>query len=366
MKTRMLPVAILIFLFNTTLRAQDTIGLAEPPEVYYHNKWVDTTVAPLVGIKQCGTGNCAEMGKGLDAGKGISVYGIAAVALTIYDNAIDVDDPVWMFSLDEIYDTSLSNTGEYYRLYKKTSSDTADTVVMDIIAEARMNVLDSNVVGYFDRGMFGYYNPEYERRYLPIRGAYFEEPIEVTDSFFVGMTQYRTLHYQDINEHLWRFRGIRILFMDILNSSGTYIDEIVFRHWVNYQDTSDFWGNEEIGPWQISHSAINKEYLLIFPLLGPRPMYASPLVSGGNMDAPVVTVDDFVSVSPNPATGMATVKSSFGINAVELYDLGGALLLSQAASGLTHTLDLRPYAAGVYILKVRTPNGTATKKIVKQ
>jgi hypothetical protein len=112
---------------------------------------------------------------------------------------------------------------------------------------------------------------------------------------------------------------------------------------------------------------MNSKYQLIFPLLDRLPTYASPLVTGGGMaGAPVVTMESFVSVSPNPTTGMATVTSCFGLSGVELYDLGGALLLSQAASGLSYTLDLRPYAAGVYILKVRTPSGTVTKKIVRQ
>ena len=82
--------------------------------------------------------------------------------------------------------------------------------------------------------------------------------------------------------------------------------------------------------------------------------------------APVVTMESFVSVAPNPATETATVTSSFELSGVELYDLGGVLLLSQPASGLSHTLDLRPYPAGTYILKARTPNGTASKKIILQ
>lgn len=45
----------------------------------------------------------------------------------------------------------------------------------------------------------------------------------------------------------------------------------------------------------------------------------------------------------------ATVTSSFGLLGVELYNLGGALLLSQSASGLSHTLDLRPYPSGEYV-----------------
>jgi hypothetical protein len=326
--------------------------LAEPPEVYYHNNWVDTTDG--IYANMYGGGACDEIGKGLIIDKGaLQIYGVAAVAITYNDLAIDITDPYWM--IPAIYDTSMENMHEYYRLYKKIDTDTLDTVIMDMIAEAKMDIFDSNVVGYFD--MKGLYDSNYAKRYLPIRAAYFDEPVEVSDTFFVVMTQYHSNSYKDEYGQIWNHHGAPIDYISISSFNWHNINEINILHynWLTQR-------------WQIWYTPNqNNNYLLIFPLLDRLPTYASPLVTGGGMAwAPVVTMESFVSVSPNPTTGMATVTSCFGLSGVELYDLGGALLLSQAASGLSYTLDLRPYAAGVYILKVRTPSGTVTKKIVRQ
>jgi hypothetical protein len=306
----------------------------------------------LIGVPGC------SIAVAVSPNKGMWIYGIAAPVWNYKESCSDsLLYEIWHHPESAHYgvsptDTTYDDCFEFFQFYKKTASygNHFDTVEFSVLEQGMVHVLDSNIIGYFDCGDV----PWTSRRYVPIRAIYFEHPIYVSDTFYIGMT-----NYNEVTNRTWPFSMLVYRFPEPQTSP---------QHSYWKMDCS---GNR----WLANHSNWTPlfpftyyiDYFYIFPLVDSVPMYPSPLVTGGGMaGAPVVTVDDFVSVSPNPATGMATVKSSFGINAVELYDLGGALLLSQAASGLCHTLDLRPYAAGVYILKVRTLNGTATKKIVKQ
>ena len=88
----------------------------------------------------------------------------------------------------------------------------------------------------------------------------------------------------------------------------------------------------------------------------------------GNPDDSVAVhspVEQFTYVAPNPAAGMVTVASSFRLERVELYSLKGTLVTAADAEGeLALTLDVSRIPAGVYMLRVHTPAGTAIKRLV--
>ncbi len=72
----------------------------------------------------------------------------------------------------------------------------------------------------------------------------------------------------------------------------------------------------------------------------------------------------YTAVSPNPATGRATVTSSFGLTQIEAFDEQGRLVQTLPATGLKATLDVSSWPRGTYLLRIHTPLGTATKKLV--
>ena len=87
---------------------------------------------------------------------------------------------------------------------------------------------------------------------------------------------------------------------------------------------------------------------------------------GGTDPIRIETVADrYTYLMPNPAGETVTVASSFRIDEVELYDLNGKLLARQKVDGLQTALDISALAAGTYIVRVTTNNGTAYKKLVK-
>ncbi|MBR0169630.1 MAG: T9SS type A sorting domain-containing protein, partial [Bacteroidales bacterium] len=72
----------------------------------------------------------------------------------------------------------------------------------------------------------------------------------------------------------------------------------------------------------------------------------------------------YVSVSPNPATGSAEVLSSFGLSRVEVFNAAGRKVMDLKAEGLKATLDVSKLPSGAYLLRIHTPQGMTTKKLV--
>ena len=66
-----------------------------------------------------------------------------------------------------------------------------------------------------------------------------------------------------------------------------------------------------------------------------------------------------ITLSPNPATQTVTVESPLPMTLLEAYDEKGALMTSTA----TPTLDVSRWPTGVYLLRIYTPQGVATKKL---
>lgn len=74
--------------------------------------------------------------------------------------------------------------------------------------------------------------------------------------------------------------------------------------------------------------------------------------------------DSYTYIQPNPATDAVTIISSFSINSVELYKSDGTLLLSQPVNAISATIDIRGIPKGLYIIRITTPAGTSTKRLV--
>ena len=69
---------------------------------------------------------------------------------------------------------------------------------------------------------------------------------------------------------------------------------------------------------------------------------------------------------PNPAHDIVTVELSSAPASCQivLLDAAGRQLLSRSASGTTCQLSLRSLPAGVYLLRVATPDGIATRRLL--
>ena len=78
------------------------------------------------------------------------------------------------------------------------------------------------------------------------------------------------------------------------------------------------------------------------------------------------TLDNSVTVYPNPTTGVVQIKNEeWRMENVEVYDAYGKLLQTMSVFDHTVNIDLSSYAKGTYFVRVTTERGVVTKRVVK-
>ena len=73
--------------------------------------------------------------------------------------------------------------------------------------------------------------------------------------------------------------------------------------------------------------------------------------------------DSSISIHPNPAKEILNISASSAIDQVEIYSISGQLVYSSQANNQNLTINTSDYAQGLYIVKIYTEEGFATKKI---
>src|SRR5574344_1482146 len=80
---------------------------------------------------------------------------------------------------------------------------------------------------------------------------------------------------------------------------------------------------------------------------------------------PNVMVERYSQIYPNPAQNEITVACSFAMESIELYNQEGQKVLSrQANKAHTIAIDVSTLAKGIYLCKIKTAKGCATKKVI--
>jgi hypothetical protein len=71
-----------------------------------------------------------------------------------------------------------------------------------------------------------------------------------------------------------------------------------------------------------------------------------------------------VTIAPNPTTNFITINTEATINTIQVIDLLGKIVLTDASG--SHTVDLSSLNAGVYITEVTTTDGVFQNRVVKK
>lgn len=80
-----------------------------------------------------------------------------------------------------------------------------------------------------------------------------------------------------------------------------------------------------------------------------------------------LTINNAITLLPNPTNDIVTINSKFDIQQVEIINLAGQVLLQENVNDKIHQLQLQSFAEGIYFVRVRYFNGlSAIKKIVRQ
>ena len=79
-----------------------------------------------------------------------------------------------------------------------------------------------------------------------------------------------------------------------------------------------------------------------------------------------VISESYVSIYPNPTTGMISIQTAQSNVTIELTDISGHLLMSREAEANTSTeFSLANFDSGVYLVRVSTPAGVKVNKVIK-
>lgn len=329
----------------TALMAQNTLHMRVPPSKYYVDQWpsrydtIDTLVCNFeFRVESHGIFHEAYKMFTVDS---LTIYGVAA--------ALEMEELGYWYHPDSYQDTALKNIYDYLCIYE------AETNYLRPIREVMINMGIDTVSYYWDFDAYQSPSHYFSWHAFPVYERYFDAPVTVTDSFYIGRKFCAHRHADgfvattppidliELNDHLSDDQPFMPqCFFGSTNAVHPY--DSTFGVWI--YDVRNMGGNN------------NTNFIpLLFPILTPDSTTISDTTGIRNI------AEKYTSVSPNPASERVKVVSSFAMSRIEAYDASGRMTYSNAASGNISTINVKEWPNGIYILKIYTPAGIATKKI---
>lgn len=343
---------VILMVSAVALQAQDTVYSYNIPDKYfvYKNWWNEVDTLP--GKFAMGTtGPCPESTFAMfnNVDDTLTVYGIAA---SIHP-AID-DFPTYTGGQD--FSADRAKVKLFMRLYE-CGTESPRGLPYQIGPDLTICFADSPDY-YFSitRPAPSYAINSTLNDPIPVYERYFDEPILVTDSFFVGITMIPDYNVASPNHPEFN------LFDMILEAYVTNI--YIYDYDAMYAFVSDTcrWARKVLIPQQ-------GDYFL-YPIITPNPDTTGGTDTIGGGDTLGVygadATDRLLRVTPNPATDEVRLTSSLEMQRVEVIDANGRRMHDSPAHGHETTLDLRGWPAGSYVVRVYTPAGLAAKKLIVQ
>ena len=336
-------------LMGTAATAQDTISADRPKDSYFYNNWF--VGESLIGGPMMWTaGSFVENAYSFIAQDTLQIKGIA-VSLSLEEG-----------TGESYLDTTLDNVYRYVRLY------VPDGDSLRMLAEQRIDLPDTLPTYCLALKKKDMSNPDSLLAPILVYECFFDQPIAVTDTFFLSFDYESFYNYYDTTINRWTQNQKYAVGINSYSDSPVSLTVPVTVA-LRRSPTS-------IRPGQ-------NKWLFRNPSWSPGPipfLYAiieMDTTGGGTGDSTAVGGDTltvlqsdmmarYVSVQPNPAVKEARVLSSFGLTRIEAYDDRGRLVLAREASGLEATLDVAAWPRGTYLLRIATPMGAVTKKLIVQ
>lgn len=349
MKKTMFLVALAV-MFGGQVKAQDTLYRDTPLSNYYWTYWPDTTNMGFARyLYECSL----ITAKRYITEDTLTVYGIAASMVTFrYNEFPGYPTPDWMkdtaeYLLQHYKDTSTKHTEESLLLYQYSGNASSR---MQLIGDSLpVHAIDTPVSYYLQTDIFEgiYRGDSCFRGALPVYERYFTVPQVVHDTFYTGFTHNCYGFGSDSIQWVPKHPEVNMI---------AFGEPEVYTPAESQVATYRLYHPSGTPLWEY-HNNSDAVYF-IFPILTPKPV-EEPV---GVFRMP--EWERYVSLSPNPAQERVEVFSSFGMSSIEVYDGGGRKVHEQQASGYKAILDVHGWAAGTYLLRIATPMGTTTKKLL--
>ena len=328
--------------FGATVMAQDTIATDTLKGSYFHNRWVDKDTLMLSKTAML-SGQFSEVAYAYHTDDTMKVYGVA-ISSSLDSNF----NNTWL-------DTTLDKVYRTVRLYVPEGDS------LRMLAERQFYIKDAEVAYYMAMNKRDLFMPDSTLKPFPVYELFFDSPVAVKDTFYIGFNFETNCRYHDPT--LGR----------VFNYKYTMTLNGLLPAWVaGRRDTvtiaqrrTEESPNYDQGTWLIRTRIAPQTIVFLYAITEPDDGTGG---GSGSDTTLTITASDaaarYVSVQPNPAVDEARVLSSLGLRGIEAYNAGGQKVYEGKAEGLEAVIDVKGWPRGAYLLRIQTPMGTVTKKLL--
>ena len=329
--------------FGVTVMAQDTIATDTLKSSYFHNRWVDQDTLMLSQTAML-SGQFSEVAYAYHTDDTMKVYGVA-ISSSLDSNF----NNTWL-------DTTLDKVYRTVRLYVPEGDS------LRMLAERQFYIKDAEVAYYMAMNKRDMRRPDSTLKPFPVYELFFDNPVAVKDTFYIGFN-FET-NYKYLDPTLGRVYNYKYT-MTLNGLEQAWVTGRRDTVTIAQRRTEESLYYDQ-GTWLIRTRIAPQTMYFLYAITEP-----GDGTSGGGSGSDTtltITASDaaarYVSVQPNPAVDEARVLSSLGMERIEAYNAGGQKVYEGKAEGLEATLDVKGWPRGTYLLRITTPLGTVTKKLL--
>lgn len=350
MKKQILFFSLILYL-SMVAKAQSAIY--KPLDTYFYNHWTADTCQSYESYSQLYSLQMepvryAHFKRIIVDKESITVYGVVFCA--IVDTGIYYSNHLMQYSSGVNVAYPMTDSA-YLHVQMRRYANGA----MPLLAEKTVHPLDS-IPRYYLR----HPHPNSTVN-MPIYEAYFPESMTVSeDTIYVGYFIPKpegpfVFHQGLLNFHTWPIstaclRPIYSISVGDVDSSswGDYL----------FMDTigGDWISSDLFSPFGGGFNDLFDTYL--FPIIAPYSPYTPPQGVAENRE------EVKVLLSPNPASQVTGVSASSVIERLEVYNAAGEKVYESQPRQVLALLEVSQWPSGVYLLRIHTPQGETTKKLV--
>ena len=329
--------------FGVTVMAQDTIATDTLKSSYFHNRWFDQDTL-LLSQNGYVSFHFSELAFAYHTDDTMKVYGVAissSLDTNIYGNT-------WL-------DTTLDKVYRTVRLYVPEGDS------LRMLAERQFYIKDAEVAYYMAMNKRDMRRPDSTLKPFPVYELFFDNPVAVKDTFYIGFN-FET-NYKYLDPTLGRVYNYKYT-MTLNGLEQAWVTGRRDTVTIAQRRTEESLYYDQ-GTWLIRTRIAPQTMYFLYAITEP-----GDGTSGGSGSDTTLTITAsdaaarYVSVQPNPAVDEARVLSSLGMEGIEAYNAGGQKVYEGKAEGLEATLDVKGWPRGTYLLRITTPMGTVTKKLL--